>query len=146
MTNRTHAPRRCFPARAALLLLLAAAGCGKPVGKVSGKVTLQEKPLPGGYVTFLCEGPNAQTLSSPIQPDGGYSISNVPVGKVKITVQGVPRPVVPRNPADPKAAAPTVDVKREEVRVPPRYSTAEQSGLELDVHSGSQPFDIKLQP
>jgi hypothetical protein len=72
-----------------LLLALLTIGCGSKTGTLSGKVTYQGKALTGGFVTFISEGPEAKTLSCGIQKDGSYSLSGVPVGPVKITVQGV---------------------------------------------------------
>src|SRR6266511_705174 len=69
-----------------LLVLLAACGCGKPTGKVSGKVQLNGKPLPGGTVAFLSVDGTGNPASADLDEEGNYHLEKVPVGKVKITV------------------------------------------------------------
>jgi hypothetical protein len=66
------------------LLLTAAVGCGSGKGTVSGKVTLDGKPLPAGQISFV--GAHGQTATADIK-DGQYTVSNVPTGDVKVTVQ-----------------------------------------------------------
>jgi len=125
------------------LLVGTVSGCGKQTGSVSGKVTLNGKALPGGYVNFQSEAAGATAKSSAIQPDGGYSVSGLPVGPVKITVQGV----AVRKLALPKGMpgggeSPKSD--QAEVFVPPQYANAEKSGLTYDVQPGSQEHNIDL--
>ena len=127
------------------LLALAASGCGKPVGSVSGKVTYQGKALPGGYVNFSCEGETPTVKSSAIQSDGSYSVSGMPVGPAKITVQGVSGPQGPGNktPAGDAGAA-AMGGGRQTVYVPPQYGNTDTSKLEYTVVSGPQTHDIPL--
>jgi hypothetical protein len=66
------------------LLLVAAVGCGSGKGTVSGQVTLDGKPLPAGKISFL--GSHGQSATADIT-DGQYTVSNVPTGEVKVTVQ-----------------------------------------------------------
>src|SRR5690242_14387691 len=76
--------RRSF-AGCALLLAVAAAGCGANVGRVSGKVTFKGSPLPSGTVQFFCaDGSIAHSL---LMSDGSYLIPKVPCGDVRITVK-----------------------------------------------------------
>ena len=77
------------PKRLSLLIVLAGtvllAGCSRPVGSVSGKVSYLTKPLKGGSVTFIStEGrPSASTT---INEDGTYTVSNLQAGSYKICV------------------------------------------------------------
>jgi hypothetical protein len=133
-----------FPRRAALsvlafsLLALAAGGCGRSTGSVSGKVTYQDKPLPGGYVNFMSQ---SVTKTSDIKDDGSYSVSGLPVGTAKISVQGLQKRQLAALPGQGgKDSAP----QQKEVFVPPQYGNTETSGLQYDVKPGAQPHDIDL--
>jgi hypothetical protein len=141
--RRLIPPRRALFGLVAVALALTAAGCGKAVGNISGKVTYQGQPLPGGYVNFSCEGDTPTVKTSMIQPDGGYSILAMPVGEAKITVQGVLGPQGPGSQAGPGGTQPPSGA-RKTVYVPPQYSTTEKSGLTYTVVSGSQTHPIEL--
>ncbi|MGH7174666.1 MAG: hypothetical protein ACRELF_05725 [Gemmataceae bacterium] len=123
------------------LLTLAAGGCGKSSGTVSGKVSYQGKPLPGGYVNFMSESAKGDMKISPIKEDGSYSVSGLPVGSVKISVQGLAK----RRLADlPGQGGKDEKSQQKEVYVPPQYGNTETSGLTYDVKPGPQPHDIDL--
>src|SRR5580698_4403437 len=53
--------------------------------KVSGKITLDGKPLAAGKVTFHLD--NGQFIGSKVK-DGAYKIDHLPPGKYKVTVEG----------------------------------------------------------
>lgn len=125
------------------LSLLAAGGCGRKTGTVHGKVTLNGKPVPGGYVNFLSEGDTSTTKSGAIQEDGSYSVSGVPVGPAKITVQGIFGSTQLPNMKGPKGMQmPRTD--RKTVYVPTKYSNAGSSNLKCEVMDGSQEHNIQL--
>jgi hypothetical protein len=123
------------------LLALAVSGCGKSAGSVSGKVFYQGKPLPGGNVNFMSEGPNSTVKTSEIKSDGSYSVSGLPVGPAKITVQGLTARRLAQLPGQGEKSD---QGEQKEVFVPPQYSNAEKSGLKLDVKGGAQNLDIEL--
>ncbi len=126
------------------LLLVLASGCGSgKTGTVSGKVLLDGKPVPGGYINFFPSGENSTAKTSPIGEDGSYSVKGVPVGTAKITVQGVAGSVQIPNSNLPKGMEMPVS-DRKAVFVPPKYSTTEQSGLSYEVKSGSQDHNVEL--
>jgi hypothetical protein len=118
----------------ALLLSWAALGCGPPVGRVTGKVTYQGKPLPSGSVVFVNPEGNVVGRSA-IAPGGLYAMSDVPAGSVKVAVAshehvplglgGQPGNYVP---------------------IPPHYAKAETSGLKYTVTRGSQTINLDLPP
>ncbi len=120
----------------AAAVLLALVGCGGGTGEVSGIVTLDGKPLPGGMVAFIPENGSAKT--SPIKADGSYLVSNVPVGPARITVVTVP-PVSFGN------AKPNL-LHGEYVPIPKKYGDPRKSGLALDVTRGKQEYNLPLMP
>jgi hypothetical protein len=149
--------RRC---RSWLVLpaLLFSLGCGSPKGDVSGKVTYQNKPLTGGTVTFF-GAENRVVGSVPISDEGDYSMANVPVGPVKITVAappiiigdtaGTPPPLSKGKGG--KRGSKNEAKKRTKMReslprveVPAKYKMPEQSGLTYTVEPGKQVHAIGL--
>jgi hypothetical protein len=123
------------------LLVLAVGGCGKSTGNVSGKVSYQGKPLPGGYVNFMSEGEQGSFKASGIKEDGSYSVSGLAVGPAKISIQGLSA----RRLADlPGQGGKDEKTQQKEVYVPDKYGNAETSGLKYEVKPGSQSYDIEL--
>jgi hypothetical protein len=123
-----------------LLLAIASLGCGssghnaKDRVFVKGKVTLANRPLPSGILVFT--GAHDWTVQARIRRNGSYSISDAPVGEVKVGVQGIPRP--------PGKAGQSVKF----MDVPPRYKDPETSGLTFMVTAGGgeQEINIALTP
>jgi len=138
-------PTHCLGLLVFFLLAVMAVGCGSKTATISGKVTYQGKPLPGGFVNFISEGPNATTKPSPIQKDGSYSVSGVPIGPAKITVQGVASRKF-RVPQKMQNTPGVADAKSDqpEVFVPAWYGIPDQTDLKYDVQPGSQTHDIPL--
>ena len=66
--------------------LVGLAGCARPVGSVSGKVTIMSKPLKGGYVTFISND-GQQSVPAEITEEGTYSIPTITAGSYQITVE-----------------------------------------------------------
>jgi hypothetical protein len=127
-----------------------------PQGEVSGKVTYQGKPLPGGRVTFLTS--KGLIFSGPIDTDGNYKLK-ASVGDAKVSVDNSmlkkddsPR-VDLRHPPGVKPP-PGVQVEAEKssasditgtyVPLPPKFQDPDSSGLKCSVKSGTQTFDIDL--
>jgi hypothetical protein len=73
-----------------LLGLMAAvllSGCsGAPSGKLSGKVTFNNKPVSIGTVLVVSEDGKSNGIGT-LQEDGSYTIERAPVGNVKLAVQ-----------------------------------------------------------
>src|SRR5947209_11924097 len=63
---------------------LAAAGCGKPVADLEGKVTYKNKPLPFGWVKLLAS--DGIFRDAKIEPGGMFRFTRVPAGDAKLTV------------------------------------------------------------
>lgn len=144
----------------AALVLLALIGCGggNKVGTVSGKVTYKGEALRGGTLAFVPK--NAGGVVATIDPEGNYTVTNVPVGEAKITVQTFPAtggppamkgkapPKMPQAPADQKM--PDLydfagKAKKGHMKIPEKYGDPEKSGLTYTVSAGSQTHNIKLE-
>jgi len=137
-----------FPVRHMLLLiallLAAVVGCGtNKTGTISGVVTFQGKPMPGGFIHFYsiaADGKFSDQKTAPINNDGTYSIAKVPVGDVRITVQAPPGALeknVTEKGGLPKRAPPPVNL-------PPKYQSVEQTDLKYTVMPGNQKHDLIL--
>lgn len=131
---------------AVFLICLLAAGCGKPKGSVSGRVTYKDKPLTAGYVTFTPE--NSHAVSGTIDSQGNYRVENIPVGMAKITVRADPGTSMDafakvNNPKDPKSMMSAL-MPKNIVKLPDQYNNPEKSGLTCEVKKGSQEHNIEL--
>jgi hypothetical protein len=111
------------------IILLLVAGCHRatPVasdrGPVSGKVTLDDKPLPGGTITFLSPSDARYRATAMIGPHGEFSVADAPLGKVQVTVETLSYSGAKRGNSFP---------------IPPKYAKAETSGLTIEVGPGSR--------
>jgi hypothetical protein len=141
--------RRCTGVLLGLLLLCSlAAGCGKPKGSVSGKVTFKGKPLTAGFVIFTPEkGP---AVNASINSEGKYKAENVPVGTAKISVRtdavtDSESFKMVKNPKDPKEMR-KLKPQSTGPKIPwnSKYNDPEQSGLTYTVQEGPQEHDIDL--
>jgi hemoglobin len=99
----------------------------KPAAQVSGKVTLDGKPLPAGSIVFTTQDGKGNT-NGLIAPDGTYIVDRVPKGPVKIHI------TVPAAPGE----------KKQAVTIPAKYTNSATSGLTLEVQQGQNNFDIIL--
>lgn len=140
----------------ALGLSLAAAGCSRSTGTVSGKVYYKNTPLKGGNVTFLAPDKKISKVAE-IKEDGSYEIDKMPAGEAAIAVDtSTMKPPATRTPvknAPPKGKQPPPgytmanfgDKAKRYVPIPPQYASPEKSGLIYTVQGGKQAHDINLQ-
>lgn len=112
-------------------IALAAPGCGRQRGDVSGRIMVDGVPLDCGIVNFVAPG----AAASAAVLDGAYEAGGVPLGAVRIAVRALPRPVV---------APPPQGASRPYAPLPARYASPEESGLTLEVRPGRQQRDITL--
>jgi hypothetical protein len=135
-----------------LLLAVTMVGCGTGPASVSGTVRFKGQPLPSGTVLF--HGSDGSVGHSLIDANGKYTLTNPPLGPVRITVQS--HPVLPTKitgrfsmpPAAPPELTPKAPDERKTrvVPIPLRYRGPETSGLTCTVNAGSQRHNIDLQP
>jgi hypothetical protein len=119
---------RARPARLALLAacLLAAIGCDHKTVAVTGTVTLDGNPVPGGTIYFDVGG---EITSTAILCDGTYSLGLIEGETYTVTL------------TNPKAPNPGI--------IPDRYADPATSGLSLTIlenYSTAITYDIKLSP
>lgn len=129
-----------------VVLVFLLAGCNRPKGIVTGKVTYNGEVVPSGTVAFY--GKDDEVSSAPIGPDGTYEATKVPLGEVKVSVTTPPPPdptAPERLKKNPMIMERGITIKQEKVvSVPRKYNLPGTSGISLTVTQGSQPFDITL--
>ena len=143
---------RLLGAIVVLAVGVSAAGCGGSSATVSGKVSYKDQIVKGGSVVFL--GANNWTGTSRIAEDGAYSIANVPLGKVQITVEtktAKPNPMMSKMPKPPEGTPlppgtmyDAAGRKDRYVEIPDNYADKDRSGLTYEVTSGKQVHNIEL--
>jgi hypothetical protein len=100
-------------------------GCGpepqvdKSRTTVSGHVTFDGKPLPGGSITF--SSPTTGTGTTMMIGGGGYVTNRVPIGQNIVTVE---------------TESLQFGNAKDYVRIPAEYSDPSKSGLEVDIKAG----------
>lgn len=144
----------------ALLGLLAAlAGCGgqnkiNRGGEVSGKVTINSKPVTAGRV-LLVSADGIHSASGALRGDGTYTVKEPPLGECKVAVEtaqfrGAPRPVAPKAGKSRENSSPGMvlpdssEVGLAYVPIPGRYEKTDTSGLSYVVPRGNSTHDISL--
>jgi len=129
------------PLIVAAVLQTGCTGAATPVGAVSGKVTLDGKPLSEGEINFMT--PTGFGASASIQ-NGVYTLARSQFG------QGIPPgdylvaigPVIKMG-ADPLAK--TSDTQSSPDAIPDKYRNPETSGLTAKVVEGTTNIDFKLE-
>jgi hypothetical protein len=148
-------------------LALLSAGCGG-TGTVSGKVYYNDQPLGGGTIQFKnADGKGVQQAK--IQPDGSYTIENMPAGPASIAVETesarptgggggrggavTGQPGTKNIPTDnmPDGGAGVNQLygggrpkDAKYVKIPEQYKDLDKSGQTYTVKKGAQEWDVKL--
>jgi len=130
--------------------VLAAAGCSKIGGDVSGTVTLNGKPLSSGVVVFHMD--NGKSVSAAIASDGSYILQKPQKGNATISIETVQTPETntniaslapgkpdPSNPANEKPAP-----KAAKIMIPDKYKNDKTSGFSITIGGGPQTLDIAM--
>jgi hypothetical protein len=103
-------------ALAGMSLLLVQPVLAADTATVTGKISFNGKPLPGGKVFF--HPPVGKPIEVKVNADGTYSVKNVPVGQLKISIKAKP--------------------------LPKKYASPDTSGLVYQPQKGENQFDIEL--
>jgi len=116
-----------------LLLLTGCSSSGNGDGnEISGVVKYNGEPVPGGTISFISAADKNKVARAGINPDGTYRVGKVPLGDMKITIDG------PSPPSD------SAQGKKPPMILPKTYLKAETSGLSYSVKEGSQTHNIDL--
>lgn len=138
----------------ALVVALLLSGCQPRTSDVAGEVTVNDKPIPLGSLTFIGEPPSATVLDALIQ-QGRYSVK-LRSGTYRLTVSARQVPA-PEPPPPPGMGVP--DETREEMRkayeafkavktprIPRRYEDYGSTPLRCTVESGPLEHDVVIEP
>jgi hypothetical protein len=132
---------------ALVLLCFVVVGCGASFTQLSGKVTLDDKPLPGGTVVFVTED-GSKTEHVPIKPDGTYSSDRIPSGDLRVGVTPPPPSAASYMPKgmEVRADDPNAASKRggANVKVPDKLQDPAKSGITVNADGGQKTFDVVL--
>jgi hypothetical protein len=126
------------------LILGCGGSSGPEMGRVSGKVSYNGKPLAQGTISFISNDPNGTNANSVIAPDGTYTLQTTNPGDG--AVLGEYRVII--SDVDPNALntpAPGEPVKKQQRIIPEKYEKPDASGLTAKVVSGSNTFDFNLE-
>lgn len=153
MDQRLHAPRTVRATFAlertasglACLVVLASVGCGGMPSSISGQVSIDGEPVEAvgdirGQVVFQSSEEGAAPASGVLDESGRYVAKTgdkrgLSPGEYKVVVNVV-RTIPPRS----EGAMPWA-----ERLTPARYTSANTSGLTVNVERGSNTFDIDIQ-
>jgi hypothetical protein len=116
-----------------------------PMGKVSGKVTYQGKPLTSGSVTFVSTETNRPNANGPIAPDGTYNLhtqnfgSGAALGDYDVAISSI-------DPNELNTPLPGTAPLEKKIKstIPKKYGDPKTSGLKETVKSGTNTFDLEL--
>jgi hypothetical protein len=151
----------CKPIVALILLLtsLGVAGCSGGKGAVSGKVTYAGKPVVFGVVLMV--GKDSMPVRGEIDPDGNYTVKDVPYGDIRVAVnspmprkdrwvpeRNLPEEVKKHLKEPPKGDASIgagVDMKKW-FELPSKYASHDTSEVSVKVNQKLTTFDIELKP
>jgi hypothetical protein len=144
---------RCSFAWMAGLALLAsfAAGCSGefdygPTGTVSGRLTMDGKPLKEGTQVAFMQLEKGYIAFGPTDPDGNFTVSSwnegqLPVGQYTVMIQP-PGGVQTKEPTAEELLAGKGKVAA--TQFPMKYSQTSTSGLKYEVKEGENRFEIDI--
>lgn len=140
------------------LLVPLFSGCSKKnqnTSELSGKVLYKGSPMQGGTLFLHPQDAKAAAGAPPIAlaigRDGTFAATNMPIGKMKVTVQSITAPQgydreaaekmmeqMPNKPAN-MPQMPNMDTGMKAVEISPKYLNALETPLEWDITAGKNP-------
>jgi hypothetical protein len=118
-----------------------AAGCGgRPRAHVTGKVTLNGKPITDGSIEFFPVSGAGQSAGAALK-DGAYQVE-ASVGEMRVTINSAD--VVGRQKAYDTPDSPVIDIVRNSV--PARYNTESELRANLVAGRNEVNFDLTTGP
>jgi len=148
LTSLHPAGTRFFVSCFTVILCLIIPACGESgptmeLGKVSGKVTYQGKPMTKGTVSFISTDRNRPNANGTITPDGTYTLhtpsfgSGAGLGDYDVMIGGI-------DPVDYNVPLPGTPVPKSPEAIPKKYGDPKTSGLKETVKSGTNSIDFDL--
>jgi len=134
-------------------LMIPLVGCSRDpnlpkLGKVTGKVTYNGKPVTSGHVVFTPAegkgGETGQTATGEIASDGGYEMTTFNTGDGAILGQHIVTVQVRSGEMPKPKPDSTIDYVLPKSALPSTYSSAEKSPLRYTVKEGSNTYNIEL--
>ena len=140
---RPQRPMHAALCAACLVGLLAQAGCGRrpTLVPVSGRVTLDGKPLEFGSVMIQPTGGPA--ARGTVRPDGGFTVGTFAPGDGAIVGPATVR-VACYEQQRPGAPPPQGELALGKSLIPEKYTQFETSGITATVAAGMGPLEIDL--
>lgn len=139
------------------VLCLSLTGCGGtdfgPMGSVSGRLTMDGKPLEAGTQLLFMQMEKGYAAFGQTDAEGNYELvwmregrnwTEVPVGNYKILIQPPEVKNVDELDADAMLAGADQDIKPATAVFPKKYQQHTTSGLQLEVKEGVNKHDISL--
>jgi len=130
------------------------AGCGPnygPTGKITGRLTLDGKPLPPGQAVTFMEMPKGFLAFGTTDAEGKFEVKtfnagDMPIGVYKVQVAAAPASTkdAAQASAEDRFEKPEVLAPRATTTFPKKYNDFMTSGIEYEVKQGTNHFDIDL--
>jgi len=134
-------------------LMIPLVGCSRDpnlpkLGKVTGKVTYNGKPVTSGHVVFTPAegkgGETGQTATGEIASDGGYEMTTFNTGDGAILGQHIVTVQVRSGEMPKPKPDSTIDYVLPKLLAPAKYATTEKSPLRCTVREGTNEFNIDM--
>ncbi|MBA4187787.1 MAG: hypothetical protein C0467_07185 [Planctomycetaceae bacterium] len=153
MITQTNRIRRTISRLFVVAVVLMMTGCGQQSTDVTGMVTSRGRPVVWGTVSII--GSDQMTYYAPIQLDGTFTVTGVPVGQAKVGVYSpdpyfelpVSRAVKLRIEEARRASGvvtPPKPPKGQWIKLPTKYSDPLSSGIVAELTAPTMPLDIRL--
>jgi hypothetical protein len=150
LTSPRPAGTRFFLSCSAVIVCLIVPACGEsgstlPMGKVSGKVTYEGKPLTSGTVSFVSTESGRPNANGTISSDGTYNLhtqnfgDGAALGDYNVMISSV-------DPKEYNTKLPGTAPREKKIKstVPKKYDDPKTSGLKETVKSGTNTFNFDL--
>lgn len=133
-------------------------GCGPSVGEVSGVVTFEGQPVPGGLITFRPGDSSQNSVAYELERDGRFKVE-LPIGEVSVCIdnrqfepQPALQPAVPPGLSLPPEVVKSMQESTKEsarvsdrwMKLPEKYYAIETSGIKFTVQGGAQEENIQF--
>jgi len=141
----------CLPLSLLVVLALGCGGNSSAPGRLSGTVRLDGAPVTGGMIVVHTK---IGTMQGPISPSGSYTITDIPAGEWKVTVdtealnpdakKATAGVYQKKGMSPPPSAAPQGGSLGTYVAIPSDYRAEKSTPLTVTVTTGSTTYNPEL--